>query len=173
MTYKSNLDITSNSEVIVKLFSKIENIKELKEQIVSGSLQCCLIKPSLICDPFQIVVSANKAILSEKLTTRTLYSEILYNLSISKNISQSLQKFGVDEKDDAILAVVVVRAEDVGTENETFRKIAGEELDILRLTDFCDVSLMKKEYKINDEELEKCLLIDAIVSRIAVKDFIN
>lgn len=157
----------------MKLFHKIENMKELNENIKNGSLQCCLIKPSLVCDPFQIVVSANKAVLSEKLTTKTVYSEILFNLSISKNISQSLQKFGVDKNDDAILAVVILRLEDVGTENEIFAKIAGEEIDILKLNDFSDNGLMKKAYKISDKELEKCSLVDAIVSRIAVKDFVN
>lgn len=148
-------------------------MKQLKEDILRGSLNCCLVKPSLICDPFQVVVAANKALVAEKLTTKTIYSEILFNLSISKNITQSLQKFGLDENENVILVAVVPKSEEISKEIEAFKAIDGEEVDISRLKDYTNTDAIKKAYKIGKNEISEFSLLDSVVSRIAAKEFIT
>ncbi|KAL5014404.1 hypothetical protein ScPMuIL_008674 [Solemya velum] len=56
---------------------------------MNGAFQTALINPNVIIDPFQVLVSANKAIHSQRnnrLITKTVHTEIIYGLSPSKNI---------------------------------------------------------------------------------------
>ncbi|CAG9863897.1 unnamed protein product [Phyllotreta striolata] len=167
-----DLDPETNTKLSIKLFTQVKNAKEIKEQLIQGEFKCSMIKPSLILDPFQIAVAANKALLNEKLTTKTVYTEILFNLSPTKNISKSLQTFGIDEKDDALLVVTLCK----DTENEEadfLKQIDAVEAPIEKLSDYTDINLIKKIYKINDKESSVTPILDSIVSRIATKDFLS
>ena len=108
--------ILSTGEILhVSLLSDIVDIYELKMKISDQSLKCCCITPSLILDTFQIAVAADKACLArsrDKLVTTNINTEILYNLSISKHISKSLLKFGLQANDTYIIAAMI------GTEKE-------------------------------------------------------
>ena len=53
-----------------------------------------------------VLAAANKALIAEsrgKLTTKTLHSECVFNLSGSKHISQSLSKWGVSDTATSVL----------------------------------------------------------------------
>ena len=53
----------------------------------------------------QIRVAAAKALASEKagrMTTRSVSAETVYNLSSTKNIRESLLKFGIDDGDRSV-----------------------------------------------------------------------
>ncbi|GLG94262.1 TP53RK-binding protein [Gryllus bimaculatus] len=141
--------------------------------VIGGSIQCCILKPSLIVDPLQIAVAAKKAVLNEqqnKMATKSLYTEILFNLSLSKNITQSLIKFGISDTDNNAVVCVIGKNE--------------EELDKVLSHFQCDEpsgnqqfspdnSLIKKEYKITGVETEVSSLLGSVVSRIAAKDFVS
>lgn len=175
MTYSVSLDPKSNSTVFIKLFKNVKNISNLRKEVLSGQLKCCVLKPSLILDPFQIVVAANKAVIAEKLTTKSIYTEVLFNLSISKNITQSLQKFGIDDKEEHVVVVIIKRNDDGDNvnEREIFEKVDGEEVDLKDLSAYSDIDLIKKTYKINDIEFKKVSMLDSVVSRIATKDILT
>ncbi|CAH0563707.1 unnamed protein product [Brassicogethes aeneus] len=170
MKYKINLDLTSKYTLTLKLFENVKNMKEIKEKITGGNFQCGLIKPSRILDPFQVAVAANKAVTSD-IITRTLYTEILFNLSLSSNISSSLKTFGASEEDTDLLVAILAKEDE---ENDVlFDDIDGEEVDVFKLSQICDIKLIKKEYKITEAELLNNSLLDVIVSKIAVKDVVQ
>lgn len=171
MGYSLKLDPSVEATLVVKLFDNVKNMGTLKQKVLSGSLECCLIKPHLIVDPFQIAIAANKALVAEKLTTRTVYSEILFNLSISKNITQSLQTFGIDDKMTQVLTAVIVKDKEQSSEELIYKEIDGNELDLSKLKDFNNVAAIQKCYKLSKLETENSLL-ESIVSKIATKEFI-
>ncbi|XP_017786895.1 PREDICTED: EKC/KEOPS complex subunit Tprkb-like [Nicrophorus vespilloides] len=159
---KFDLDPSKQQQKLtVKLFKNVKNCDDLRKKLMSGKLDCCMIKSKLIPDPFLIVVAANKAICAEKLTTRTINTEILFNLSISKNISQSLQLFGADDKETDMYVATL-------NEDFDFGVIAGEEVDFGGCP--VDRKLLQKTYKLKDYEMGE-QLVAAICNKIVIKDF--
>lgn len=173
MTYSTPLDPKTNAVILIKLYKNVQNVKELRKKILNGELKCCILKPNLILDQFQIVVAANKALIAEKLTTKSIYTELLFNLSISKNITQSLQRFGIDDKENEAIVVVIKRKEETFDEMELFEQVIGEEDDLSNLSLYTDVELIKKSYKIGDIEYKRIPILDSVISRISTKDVLT
>lgn len=101
------------------LLSNIRETMEIKKKIVEQTIRCCCITPSLVVDPFQIAVAADKACLARsrnKLVTRNINTELLYNLSVSKHISKSLVKFGMQEHDTNAVIAIIGSEEDLKAE---------------------------------------------------------
>lgn len=168
-----DLDSSTNTQLKIKLYQKVKNVKKLKQKLVRGQLKCCIIKPSLIYDPFQILVAANKALTSEKITTKTIFTEILFNLSISKHITKSLQTFSVGDDDDNLLVVTLGNNDEKDGDESVYNEIDGEEIELSNLKDFSDLEEIKKVYKISEKETTSVPFVDSIVSRIATKDFLS
>lgn len=173
--YSVELDQETGLYCTLHLFADVANTSEIREKLVAGKLRCCMAKVSLMTDAFQAVVAANKAALSAKrnrLITKTMYTEILFYLSISKNISRSLAEFGISDNDRNILVILVHKLdEEQAMLEEISESIKGERIPLSRLQEFTDVNLVKKTYKIDDDELRISSLTDAVVSRISCKEF--
>lgn len=173
--YTLQLDGETGKHISLYLFINVQNTSDIRKKILNGNLRCCILKAALIIDSFQVVVAANKAVVSEKfgrLTTRTLFTEILYNLSLSKNITQSLLKFGIDDKEEKILVVSIHNADEGKLiAKDILENIDGERISISKLKELTDIDLVKRIYKIDDTELEIFSLVDSVVSRISIKDF--
>ena len=164
-----NLDY--GREISLALVCNVKNTKDVRNKVIAGTIECCIMKPSLILDPFQIVVAANKAVVSEhanKCSSKTLYTEVLYNLSFSRSIAPSLAKFGVEETDTQF--IVAVFNSDNNNIDKVLAEIDGEEKDMSYLKNFTDENLIKTTYKIKDDELIISSLLSSVVSRIASKD---
>lgn len=170
--YICNLDPETKTSLKVYLFNNVENVDQIRSNIMNGTWKCAAIKPSLILDLFQIAVAANKAVLAEKsqaMITRTVYAEILFNLSLSKNISQSLSKFGV-ETDRSLLVCFLVTAD--SDESETIlEQIKGELLPIRDLKQFTNIQEVKNIYKLTNVKSDVSLL-NLIITKIVTKSFI-
>lgn len=170
--YICNLDPETKTSLKVYLFNNVENVDQIRSNIMNGTWKCAAIKPSLILDLFQIAVAANKAVLAEKsqaMITRTVYAEILFNLSLSKNISQSLSKFGV-ETDRSLLVCFLVTAD--SDESETIlEQIKGELLPISDLKQFTNIQEVKNIYKLTNVKSDVSLL-NLIITKIVTKSFI-
>ncbi|KAL1122983.1 hypothetical protein AAG570_003307 [Ranatra chinensis] len=157
------------------LVRDVQNTEEIRKKIQSGdeTLRACgLVRPSLILDPIQLVVAANKSLLSaqrEDLTTKSVITETLYNLSPSKNIRQSLVNFGIGAGDKDVLVFVVGDDDDFRHLEAARHVISGRWVDINELEGISDKSRIKKMYDIKDTESECFDLLDSVVSRIAVK----
>lgn len=157
------LESKTSSGVTLTLYTNLRNTSQIRDNLKNGTLNCCAIRPDMIYDVFQVIVAANKAALCEKLTTKSIHSEILYNLSYSKNITQSFQKFGLQENGKSVLIATVVGDDDV------LDGIEGDVVDLGELRSFCNMDALKKAYKLNNCEVD---VLSSIVSRIACKDLI-
>lgn len=173
--FQTTLDPETQETVTLILYKNVTNTQEIREAVISGQMKCCVIKPSLILDPFQVVVATNKAVLSHmrnKMNTRTVFSEILFNLSITKNISQSLVKFGIEDSEKNMLVCLLTKETD-GSVDHVMSQIKGEQRPIEELATLRDENLIKETYKIRDCELQVSCLLDSVVSRIATKDIVS
>ncbi|KAL4600865.1 hypothetical protein ACB092_11G230700 [Castanea dentata] len=68
--------------------------------------EVAFLNASLIPDVFPVLAAAHKTLVSksrESLTTRTLHSELVYNYSGSKHITESLKRCGISESTTYIL----------------------------------------------------------------------
>ncbi|XP_058797787.1 EKC/KEOPS complex subunit Tprkb-like [Phymastichus coffea] len=168
--YSLELDELTNKQLSVYLYQNVNNIEEIHKKLVNKELPCCIVKANLVIDPFQIAIAANRAALNEKygqMVTRSLFTEIIYCLSTSKNISQSLKNFGISSVTKNVLVVLVhSNQEKEPMEKLIFESIEGERLLIKRLSEFADINLIKNIYKIEAEELKVSSLLDSIISRI-------
>ena len=175
--YTAPLDPETEMLCTLHLFANIENSDEILRKLINGELCCCVIKAALIADPFQVLVAANRAAINAKmnrLTTKSLYTEVLFNLSISKNISRSLMEFGITDNDKNILVALIHKInDDESTSKLVTDRIKGDNMPISRLPEFTDLDLIRKTYKIDKDESTVSNLTNSIVSRISCKDFIS
>lgn len=169
------LDSETEMFCTLYLFKDVQNSDKVREKVMSGDLRCSIIKAALIVDPLQVVVAANKAAINantNQLTTKSLYTEVLFNLSVSKNITRTLAEFGINDKDKHIIIALIHRRDEEKPISEAIMdSIDGERVSISRLHEFTDIDLVKKIYKIENDELNVSSLTNSIVSRISCKDF--
>ncbi|XP_075973113.1 EKC/KEOPS complex subunit TPRKB-like [Anticarsia gemmatalis] len=167
------LDPDTKTTLKMYLYKNVQNVEAIRNNIIKGVWSCAVIKPSLILDPFQVAVAANRAVVAEKLNTmvtRTVFAEILYNLSLTKNITQSLSKFGI-EKDENLLVCFLVTAER-DLSSEILPLIEGEPCPITELNNFTSIKDVKSAYKLNSFKSDDGLL-DVVVSRMVTKNFVS
>lgn len=113
----------------------------------------------------------------KNLITKGVHSELVYNLSASRNISRALHTFGVaSTTTDVLLAIVDVDKTDMqkvreivkGAEVSDVDKGLRDTLDIERVSKAYDLSKEERKWGEGDETWN--LLVNAIVTRIAVRD---
>lgn len=175
--FTTDLDPDTGKQLTLCLFTEVQNSHELMQLVISGNLKCGLLRVPTIMDVFQVTVAANKAALNEKngkLVTRTVYTEMLYSLSISKNITQSLQTFGSVENDAEILVALIDDPESRESQLENIvQAVKGKQTSLSELKSYSKIDEIKMLYKIDDVELGVSSMIDSIASRISVRDFIS
>lgn len=167
------LDPDTKTSLKIYLFKNVRNVETIRNNIIKGNWSCAVIKPSLILDPFQVAVAANRAVVAEKagnMVTRTVFAEILYNLSLTKNITQSLSKFGIEKDQDLLVCFLVTEEKD--TSDEILPQIEGEQCAMSQLSDFTCMKDVKSAYKLNNFKNDESLL-DIVVSRMVTKNFVS
>ncbi|XP_047344119.1 EKC/KEOPS complex subunit TPRKB-like [Vespa velutina] len=173
--YSIQLDPETKMHCTLYLFKDVENTGEIRRKVMSGDIACCILKPTYIIDPFQIVIAANKAAINEscsRLITKNKYTEIIFYLSMSKNISKSLRDFGTSENDKKMLIVTIHEGEKQDSLSKMIvDNVKGKRLSLMELKELTDLEVAKRYYKIDNEELNVSCCIDSIISRIACKDF--
>jgi len=90
------------------LFSDVTNSKELLNYMQAGTLdpELAFLNALLIPHVFPVLAAAHKALLSKCrgcLTTKTLHSELVYNYSGSKHITESLKRCGINDSTTYVL----------------------------------------------------------------------
>ncbi|KAB1200754.1 EKC/KEOPS complex subunit Tprkb [Morella rubra] len=165
-------EINGNA-LYLALFTDVTNSKELLDSMQAGTLEpeVAFLNASLIPDVFPILAAAHKTLVAksrESLTTRTLHSELVYNYSGSKHISESLKRCGISDTTTYILAA---RFNATLDEMKAVEKlISGKEVDLVELEGRANQAQIQKHYKISGLELGISSLADAITCRIAARD---
>uniref|UniRef100_I3JU00 EKC/KEOPS complex subunit TPRKB n=3 Tax=Oreochromis niloticus TaxID=8128 RepID=I3JU00_ORENI len=167
------LELFPDHRVTQMLFKEVKNAAELKKSAMEGKINGALINPTMLVDPFQVLVAANKAVhleKVEKMKTRTLYSEIIFNLSPTNNISDAFKRFGISDGDDSVLIVMVDSKDESQDVSDIAARVEGRQVPVEELSSLSDHTKIKKLYKVTPQE-EKCgSLLDAVVCRMATKD---
>ncbi|ERN09775.1 hypothetical protein AMTRI_Chr08g159570 [Amborella trichopoda] len=163
----------NGSTLTLALFTQATNSKELLESMQAGTLEpeVAFLNASLIPDVFPVLAAAHKTILAKSrdmLTTRTLHSELVYNYSGSKHITESLKRCGISEDSSYILAARFDASPDELTAIE--KLIHGKKIDLDELEGRANKAQIQKHYKISGQELGISSLADAIACRIAARD---
>ncbi|GMN37619.1 hypothetical protein TIFTF001_006956 [Ficus carica] len=131
------------------LYSDVTNSKELLESMQAGTLEpeVAFLNASLIPDVFPVLAAAHKTLVSksrESLTTRTLHSELVYNYSGSKHITESLKRCGISESSTYVLAARFNASSD---EMKAVEKlIHGKEIDLEDLGARADQAQIQKDF---------------------------
>lgn len=157
------------------LFSNVLNAAEVRKCVMGGEFEAALLKTSMILEPFQVIVAANRAIhlhRLKKMMTKNVHSEVLFSLSPSKNISDSFRKFGLADNETSMF-VVIVNDTDGSTCQAVIDRVKGQLTDITDVGKYSDLPTIQKVYKISETELSVCSAVDAVVSRISSKDIVT
>eukprot|EP00048_Salpingoeca_helianthica_P021586 m.13237 g.13237 ORF g.13237 m.13237 type:complete len:162 (-) comp6148_c0_seq1:37-522(-) len=142
------------------------NGAELLPLITSGTFPAACVRDTMILDPFQLLVAVQRAVFANKIgamKTKSLNSEILYALSPSKSIRDSLVTFGVGATDTSAYAVLVDPIP------ETKAAVAAHVREHTSSRVPVDEAALQKVYKITAPQLQSGTLLDLIVSSIATK----
>lgn len=171
LTHK--LELFSDHWVTQMLFKDVKNASELRQSAMAGKVNGALINPTMLVNPFQILVAANKAVLlhkNGKMKTRSLYSEIIFNLSPTNNISEAFKRFGISDGDDSVLVVLIHQEDESQLLTDITAMVDGRQVPVEEVSSLSDEAKIKKLYKVTSQE-EKCgTLLDAVVCRMATKD---
>lgn len=157
------------------LFTEVTNSKELLDLMQSGTLnpEVAFLNASLIPDVFPLLAAAHKTLVSksrESLTTRTLHSELVYNYSGSKHITESLKRCGISESSTYVLAARFNASSEEIEQKAVEKLVNGKEIDLEELAARADQAQIQKHYKITSVELGISSLAEAITCRIASRD---
>lgn len=103
--------------------------------------------------------------------TKNIYTDILYQLSPTRNISHALNTFGINNKSKDIIAVIPDPTDEkIAAVRE---HISGSEVEASQLSQIQNVETqqnLQKVYSIRAEELQTSCLVDSIVTRLACRD---
>ncbi|GAB5367730.1 hypothetical protein AAMO2058_001256000 [Amorphochlora amoebiformis] len=151
-------------------YEDVKNASKLSEDVKnSGEVDYVLVDAQYVVDGFQIAVAVNRAIESQKIhlmDTKSLPTEVLYNLSPSTNISGGLKKHGVSPDTTRIVLVAFKPPS-----KRVLSIVEGQLISSLEgLRKKADEKILQKYYKIPDLELKIGTLLDAIVTRLAAKE---
>ena len=158
----------------VNLFRNVQNPLEIREKLMKGQLDATVINAKLIPDILQIFVAANKAAKSRqngKALTKTVHTELIYNLSPTKKVTESLKIFGISEKSQDLL--VVTFDDDNGEKLQNIKNvIQGDIKDLAELPDITDWNEIAQLHGIIEAKLDPERIRDLLISKSAVKDFL-
>ena len=161
------------------LFTNVTNSAEIHQGLLDRTLEpeSSLLDAAPLHSLFALHVAAHKALVDDSrngLTTRTIHSEVVYNISANKHITEGLRRFGMGETATSVLACRFdASPADVDAMKNAINgdvvDAADLEAELAKLTDHARV---KKYYKPGDLECSKAVgsVEDAIVQRIGTRD---
>ncbi|KAF9990333.1 hypothetical protein BGZ75_002373 [Mortierella antarctica] len=161
-------------DIHMACFIGVKNAPELKERFQNQdeTLSFALVESTLIMDVFQLLLAATKAAHDNEagnLTTKVLSSEIIYNLSPSKSIAESLKRFAISETTTSLIAVKIGGDPDEVMEDMS-RTVEGNLVSFSKLDQEKDMVRLRQYYKIDPKVTEDKDILNWITGAIATKD---
>ncbi|GAB7363255.1 hypothetical protein MBLNU230_g3537t1 [Neophaeotheca triangularis] len=106
------------------LFTNVSNPAFLRQQLLAGNtdFEYAFLDATLLLSRAHVLAASFKAInamLDDKLSSRNVHSEIVFNLSPNNNIAESFRRFGVQETTTTLLAIKVHNARTTSTNPPT------------------------------------------------------
>lgn len=168
-------DITQRRALRLCLFTEVNNAHVLREKLRSGEIDAAMIRAELVLEPFIVLAAANRAVhqaAHNRLSTRSLAAELVYSLSPSRNISDSLVTFGIGDTSRNIL-VCIFDDKDGSKMKKIAKEIEGQAQSLDKLTSIMDLRVIRKIYQLRDETFNEDAFTDRVLSRIITKDFMS
>lgn len=159
-----------NYSITIKKFAEISNISEIKSELLSlnPKYNYSFINPKTILSIEQLSCAIYRALLdynSKNARTKSIHSEIIFDLGKSNKIGENLINFGISEE---LNELIIVRINEFN-ETELNEIIKGREIEIndTECLKSCDVDLIKKIYSIetDDDDTLNRLIINSIQLR--------
>eukprot|EP00386_Alphamonas_edax_P004712 GDKI01014849.1.p1 GENE.GDKI01014849.1~~GDKI01014849.1.p1 ORF type:complete len:176 (-),score=54.46 GDKI01014849.1:29-556(-) len=166
------LPLFPGRQVSLQVFKNVSNPEEVLAEAMKESTDVCVfMNAALVTSPFQVLCAVNKALHNQatgKMRTKTLATEILYSMSPSTNITESLKFFGLNPKVTAVLAIALDASEEKQTHIQSVVK--GEVCGLGELESLLDRETIMKHAKCGEEEASLPGGLEAaLVARGAVK----
>jgi EKC/KEOPS complex subunit CGI121/TPRKB len=159
-------------EVVMGLFTGVTNTPQVLAHVQAYG--GCLINPSLALDERHVLVAINRALCAQrgdKLRTKSLYSEVLYSMSASKNIEDALKRFGTKPSDQSFIALTIDKNPEA--RDRFFSLISGQNVPLSQLKDsISDMDQIKQIFKTGTCDSFPAIW-DLVVSKIATKEFVR
>ena len=165
---------TADKNCSVVLFRQVKNCAEIKKKLLKGEIDATILNAALVVpNHLQLFVAANKACLNEKrgkMLTKTVHTEVLYYLSPTRKVSESLKMFGIDEQvTDLVVLVFEEDGEDkISNIKELIQGDMKEFGELGQVTDWDKVAKMNGM----DSDTKHEVLCDYMISRSASKDLL-
>jgi len=163
----------STRNIRICLFRDVANASELRKELRDGTIDAAMIRAELIIEPFTLLAAANRALHAElhnRLSTRSLHAELIYSLSPNRNIADSLITFGIAETSHNLL--VAIFDDEKGEKMMTVaKKIQGRPVVFEQLHNITDYKMVKKIYHVEEPDLNRESISDAIITRLVTKDY--
>ncbi|KAK5983819.1 Kinase binding protein [Trichostrongylus colubriformis] len=168
-------DITQRRAIRICLFTDVKNAHVLRDKLRKGEIDAAMIRAELVLEPFIVLAAANRAVhqaAHNRLSTRSLAAELVYSLSPSRNISDSLVTFGIADTSKNIL-VCIFDDKDGSKMKKLAKEIDGRPESLDKLTSIMDLRVIRKIYQLRDEKFNEDSFSDRVLSRIITKDFMS
>ncbi|KAF9475898.1 CGI-121-domain-containing protein [Pholiota conissans] len=189
------------SQVSIALFTKVSNAGALKLRIIAAAtaegqagdvereaVNFAFIDARLITSKLHLETAVCQALLAasqDALRTRTVHSEVLYNLNPTHNITEAIRRYGVS---DANTDVIVVRIDSPELTPEAVLKkmeavVVGTLSPFSDLENITDWASIKKYHKLNgelaiteaakDPQKEHAVIDKIVTSSVAMKSVMS
>ncbi|KAF8632428.1 hypothetical protein AX17_004869 [Amanita inopinata Kibby_2008] len=183
---------SSSSHVHIALFTSLTptSLTTLRQRIINASqtpseresVNFAFLNPRLITSRLHLQTAIYQAILAQtqgSLRTKTVHSEILWNLNPTNNITEAIRRYGVSD-DLTSLLVVHICGPDL-TQAEAQAKMSqvvpGTIVPLNALETITDWTTVKRYHKLNNEngiknvdvEEERAIVDNIVTSTVAIK----
>ncbi|KAK9467497.1 kinase binding protein CGI-121-domain-containing protein [Lipomyces arxii] len=152
-----------SSTIYISLYTGITNASTIRTELLGGNTKYAyaFVDPRTILSLTHLLSSVYRALTdnsADLLRTRTLHSELVFDLSPNMNIADSLRRFGLKDDSDSVLVLKVDDAADAKSDERKQRtfaamdeivegtRVAVSDTEIAKLT---DLELVRKNYKVS------------------------
>ncbi|KAI6206744.1 hypothetical protein M3Y94_00947500 [Aphelenchoides besseyi] len=167
-------DETQRRYLRVCLFQDVKNSVELRELLRNGKIDAAMIRAELVLEPFILLAAANRAVhqaAHNRMFTRSLSAELIYSLSPTRNISDSLNAFGIAEN-SKVLIVAVFDDEKGSKMSKIVKKVDGTAVTIDNLSEVANLQMIKKVYQVSEPDVVGESMSDLIITKLVTKDLV-